>query len=157
MDDGLPWIMRLKCELPTRELRANGTEYPVKASFVAFGAGGMMGTSKTDGIPIPDANTHPQYAEFVSAMEKIDIYDVRAINSPVRPGAELRWGDKNHLEQSDVICVSVAEGANVYQVQRPNPNPMPSLTHMYVRPGTSSKNHMSQNRSDGVITTVPVS
>ena len=30
MENKLPWIMRVKTELPTRELRQDGTEYPVK-------------------------------------------------------------------------------------------------------------------------------
>ena len=93
-DEGLPWIMRVKCELPTRELRANGTEYPVKAAFVAFGQGGMLGKARREKTEVPEANTHPLYAEFVRAMEQIDIYDCRAIRSPPRPGAELHWGDK---------------------------------------------------------------
>merc|ERR1711871_199014 len=74
-DEGMPWIARVRVELPTRELRPDGTEYPVKASFIAFGQGGFEGVSKKTKTKIKPANEHPLYLEFVAAMEKIDVFD----------------------------------------------------------------------------------
>lgn len=81
-DVQLPWIHRLKCELPRRVGRLSG-ELPVKASYIGFG---------TEDSP-------NLYDEFKHAMAQIGVVLCRQIHHPPN-----RF-EIAHLEQSDLIFV----------------------------------------------------
>jgi len=83
-EQGYPWIDRVKCELPTRELTVDGREPPVKASYVGCCNGDL-----------------PEFYDlFLGAMERIGITDCMHIHA--KPNAR----ERAHLEQSDVILLA---------------------------------------------------
>ena len=83
---GHPWLTRVRCELPTRPLGANGEEDPIKATFV--GANG-----KDD----PE-----EYKQFVAAMAQIDVTRCchLKITDTIPTARALA-----HLEQSDIVVL----------------------------------------------------
>lgn len=83
-DVKLPWIHRLKCELPRRAGRLAG-DLPVKASYVAFGA---------------EDNGASTYEAFKGFMAEIGVVLCRRIQNP-----PTRF-ELAHLEQSDLIFVA---------------------------------------------------
>lgn len=91
-DVQLPWIHRLKCELPRRVGRLSG-DLPVKASFIGFG--------------VPDSTQ--QYDEFKRAMAQIGIVLCRQIHHP-----PSRF-EIAHLEQSDLVMVSGGDRRRLWE------------------------------------------
>lgn len=91
-DVQLPWIHRLKCELPRRVGRLSG-ELPVKASYIGFG-------------------THDDpslYDLFKSAVAQIGIVLFRHIHHPPNR-FELA-----HLEQSDLVVVGGGDRKRLWE------------------------------------------
>lgn len=92
-DVKLPWIHRLKCELPRRVGRLSG-DLPVKASFVGFGA-------KDGGDESYDA--------FKRSMAEIGVVLCRQIRHPPNR-FELA-----HLEQSDLIFIAGGDRKRLWE------------------------------------------
>eukprot|EP00747_Dinoflagellata_sp_TGD_P181947 gnl/TRDRNA2_/TRDRNA2_35973_c0_seq1.p1 gnl/TRDRNA2_/TRDRNA2_35973_c0~~gnl/TRDRNA2_/TRDRNA2_35973_c0_seq1.p1 ORF type:complete len:938 (+),score=178.09 gnl/TRDRNA2_/TRDRNA2_35973_c0_seq1:65-2878(+) len=91
-DVELPWIHRLKCELPRRLGRLSG-DLPVKASYIGFGT-----------------NDEPDFYElFKQAMAQIGVVLCRQIHNPPNR-FELA-----HLEQSDVILVGGGDRKRLWE------------------------------------------
>lgn len=91
-DVQLPWIHRIRCELPRRVGRLSG-ELPVKASYIGFG---------TD-------NNDDFYEVFKRAMLQIGITLCRQIHNPPNR-FELA-----HLEQSDLILVGGGDRKRLWE------------------------------------------
>uniref|UniRef100_A0A7S4W5M4 Uncharacterized protein n=1 Tax=Alexandrium monilatum TaxID=311494 RepID=A0A7S4W5M4_9DINO len=91
-DVQLPWIHRLKCELPRRVGRLSG-ELPVKASYIGFG--------KEDDLE--------SYEVFKRAMAQIGVVLCRHIHHP-----PSRF-EIAHLEQSDLILVDGGNRKQLWQ------------------------------------------
>jgi len=91
-DVQLPWVHRLKCELPRRVGRLSG-DLPVKASYIGFGT-----------------NDDPTlYDLFKEAMAKIGVVLCRQIHHPPNR-FELA-----HLEQSDLIYVGGGDRKRLWE------------------------------------------
>ena len=93
---GIPWLTRVRCELPTRPLGPSGEEEPVRATFVGACSG----------------EDPERYERFVEAMALIDVYKCAHLRSrPVHPKAKNKGhiGPSAralaHLEQSDIIVM----------------------------------------------------
>eukprot|EP00756_Hemistasia_phaeocysticola_P045253 Hpha_TRINITY_DN19010_c0_g1::TRINITY_DN19010_c0_g1_i1::g.138283::m.138283 len=83
-EEGIEWINRVKCELPTRALTFDGDESEVKASYIGAANG-----------DIPEF-----FSAFVDVMKVIGIEDCKHIHPDPSPE------ERAHLEQSDIILLA---------------------------------------------------
>eukprot|EP00667_Euglena_gracilis_P015646 EG_transcript_16288 len=83
-EQGFPWMERVKCELPTRDLTVDGREPPVKAAYI--------GCCNGDAPELYDV--------FLSAMELINVTDCMHVHA--KPSSR----EKSHLEQSDIVLLA---------------------------------------------------
>lgn len=91
-DVQLPWIHRLKCELPRRVGRLSG-ELPVKASYIGFGT----------------EDDSDLYEVFKKAMAQIGVVLCRQIHNP-----PSRF-ELAHLEQSDLVLVGGGDRKRLWE------------------------------------------
>ena len=90
-----PWIVRVRCELPTRPLGPGGMEEPVRATYI--GANSNEDTQR--------------FAAFVEAMRTIDVFSCVHLKL-AKPSARALA----HLEESDIVCLG--DGPHVLQTWR---------------------------------------
>ena len=81
---GHPWLMRVRCELPTRPLGPGGEEEPVRATYISA-------DSEADA---------QRYQTFVDAMKTIDVHRCAHLKLAAPSARALA-----HLEESDIVAL----------------------------------------------------
>lgn len=94
---GIPWLTRVRCELPSRPVGPGGEEEPIRASYIgAF-----------------NEEDPAAYESFVEAMALIDVFKCMHVKAkPVHPLAVKKAPGPGpsakalaHLEQSDIVVL----------------------------------------------------